>query len=398
MTTTMLANELPEKMQAVVAYAPRDYRIRDGACAAGWPRRHHHRGGMLRHLRRRLRKRTTARRRSGATARQPAYIKAPMIPGHEFVGVAVELGENIARRGEFHLGERLISEQIVPCDDCRFCKSGQYWMCERHDVYGFQNNVNGAHGEVHAPAGDLAHPQGAEQHAARKGGADRALCLLRARGEPRARSSSTTSSCSPAPGRWVSGMVGAARLKNPSKLVVLDTKPERLEIAKRFGADLVMNPLKEDVVKIVKEMTGGYGCDVYIEATGHPSSVVQGLKMIRKRGRFVEFSVFGEDVTVDWSIISDRKELDLYGSHLGPYCYPFTIAAIARRPSAHRRRGHAPPAAVRFPEGHRHDAQGRGLDQDNPRTVSSTAALHSADGAGRPTNSPATESPSPPWI
>jgi len=58
---------------------------------------------------------------------------------------------------------------------------------------------------------------------------------------------------------------------------VLDAKPERLEIAKRFGADLVMNPLKEDVVKIVKEMTGGYGCDVYIEATGHPSSVKQGL-------------------------------------------------------------------------------------------------------------------------
>ena len=35
--------------------------------------------------------------------------------------------------------------------------------------------------------------------------------------------------------------------------------------------------------------------------------------------------MFGQEVTVDWSIISDRKELDLYGSHLGPYCYPFTI-------------------------------------------------------------------------
>jgi threonine dehydrogenase-like Zn-dependent dehydrogenase len=118
--------------------------------------------------------------------------------------------------------------------------------------------------------------------------------------------------------------------------VVLDTKPERLELAKKFGADLVMNPLKEDVVKIVKGMTGGYGCDVYIEATGHPSSVKQGLNMIRKRGRFVEFSVFGQDVTVDWSIISDRKELDLYGSHLGPYCYPFTIEAIGdgRLPTA----------------------------------------------------------------
>ena len=51
--------------------------------------------------------------------------------------------------------------------------------------------------------------------------------------------------------------------------------------------------------------------------------------MIRKLGRFVEFSVFSEPVTVDWSIISDRKELDILGSHLGPYCYDLVIEGIA---------------------------------------------------------------------
>ncbi len=81
-----------------------------------------------------------------------------------------------------------------------------------------------------------------------------------------------------------------------------------------------MNPAKEDVVQAVKDLTEGYGCDVYIEATGHPSSVMQGLNMIRKLGRFVEFSVSGQEVTADCSIISDRKQLDLYGAHLGPYC------------------------------------------------------------------------------
>jgi len=52
--------------------------------------------------------------------------------------------------------------------------------------------------------------------------------------------------------------------------------------------------------------------------------------MIRKLGRFVEFSVFAHDVTVDWSIISDRKQLDVLGVHLGPYQYPFVIDAIAK--------------------------------------------------------------------
>ena len=77
-------------------------------------------------------------------------------------------------------------------------------------------------------------------------------------------------------------------------------------------------------------MTGGYGCDVYIEATGNPVGVSQGLGMIRKLGRFVEFSVFGKEATVDWSIIGDRKELDVRGAHLSPYTYPVAIDLLER--------------------------------------------------------------------
>ena len=123
-------------------------------------------------------------------------------------------------------------------------------------------------------------------------------------------------------------MVTYARRKNPKKLIVLDMKEERLQKAMEFGADMVWNPGTCNVVKNIMELTDGYGCDVYIEATGHPSSVIQGLNMVRKLGRFVEFSVFGAPTTVDWSVIGDRKELDILGSHLSPYCYPFVIENI----------------------------------------------------------------------
>ena len=106
--------------------------------------------------------------------------------------------------------------------------------------------------------------------------------------------------------------------------------PERLALATRYGADVTINPKTEDAVKIVQDLTGGYGCDVYIEATGSPSGVVQGLAMIRRLGRFVEFSVFGSETSVDWSVIGDRKELDVRGAHLGPYCYPIAIDLLAR--------------------------------------------------------------------
>jgi threonine dehydrogenase-like Zn-dependent dehydrogenase len=81
----------------------------------------------------------------------------------------------------------------------------------------------------------------------------------------------------------------------------------------------------------IREITDGYGCDIYIEATGHHKAVNQGLAMLRKLGRFVEFSVFNDEATVDWSIIGDRKELDILGSHLGPYMYPRAIDFIGNR-------------------------------------------------------------------
>jgi L-iditol 2-dehydrogenase len=93
-------------------------------------------------------------------------------------------------------------------------------------------------------------------------------------------------------------------------------KQKRLDLAGKLGADLTINPGKEDAVKKVKDLTGGYGCDVYIHNSGNPSGVIQGLKMIRKLGTFVEFSVFSEETSVDWSIIGDRKELNILGSHI----------------------------------------------------------------------------------
>jgi threonine dehydrogenase-like Zn-dependent dehydrogenase len=124
------------------------------------------------------------------------------------------------------------------------------------------------------------------------------------------------------------GMIAAARLKHPRLLIALDLDEARLEVARACGADLGLNPRTADVVAEVRALTEGYGCDVYIEATGHPAAVEQGLHMICKLGTFVEFSVMREPVTVDWTIIGDTKELTIHGAHLGPYCYPTAIRML----------------------------------------------------------------------
>ncbi|WP_010531837.1 erythritol/L-threitol dehydrogenase [Lentibacillus jeotgali] len=316
---------IPETMKAVVAYGPQDYRYEEvktpklendkeilvkveacGICAGD------------------------IKAYDGAPSfwgdeQQPAYIKAPMIPGHEFIARIVQKGDAVT---DFEIGNRVISEQIVPCWDCRFCNRGQYWMCEKHDLYGFQNNVNGGMAEYMKFTKEAINYKVPEDLPIEKAILiEPYACSLHA--VQRAQVQIGDVVVLSGAGTLGLGMLGAIKKSGASKVVVLDLKEDRLELAKQFGADIVLNPSEVDVVKEIKDMTEGYGCDTYIEATGHPKSVEQGLHAIRKLGRFVEFSVFGEPVSVDWSIISDRKELDLLGSHLGPYCYPLVIEGIS---------------------------------------------------------------------
>ncbi|MCI8275045.1 MAG: alcohol dehydrogenase catalytic domain-containing protein [Lachnospiraceae bacterium] len=253
--------------------------------------------------------------------KEEAWVRPPFIPGHEFLGHIVKLGKNV--KG-YELGERITADQIVPCGECKFCKSGRYWMCEPHATFGFQKENNGGMAEyVRYPKNAVIHKVPEDMPLEKALLIEPFSCSKHCVDRAQIRSDDVV--VISGAGTLGLGMITYAGRLNPEKLIVLDMKDERLEKAREFGADMVLNPGKEDVIAKIKEMTGGYGCDIYIEATGHPSSVIQGLKMIRKLGRFVEFSVFGSETSVDWSIIGDGKELDVLGSHLSPYCFPYVI-------------------------------------------------------------------------
>ena len=255
----------------------------------------------------------------------PGYCEPPFIPGHEFVGEIVAMGEGV--EGDFAVGDRVVSEQIVPCGKCRYCNAGKYWLCDPHDVYGFKNHLPGGMAEytvlpkrsinyripkdLPIEKAVLIEPFSCSLHGVEQGHiqVDDVVVLAGA-------------------GTLGLGMIGPIRRRNPKKLIVLDMNDHRLEMAKRFGADVVLNPGRVNAIQEVLALTGGYGCDVYLEVTGHPSSVGQGLEMICKGGRFVEFSVMSGTSTVDWSIIGDAKEITIYGSQLSPYCYERTIEGI----------------------------------------------------------------------
>ena len=326
----MQPHDVPKTMRAIYCYGPEDYRMEEAPVPTVGP------GEVLVQVLGVGICASDIKCYSGAPLFwgdefREAYCQPPVIPGHEFVGKVVDLGEGSREKFGLEIGDLAISEQIVPCWECRFCKRGQYWMCDgKHDVYGFRQRTPGAMAEYMKFPADSINYLVPETLTARQAVYIEPLaCSIHAvqRAQIELGDTVVIAGCGP----LGLGMVAAARLKNPGCLIALDLRDNRLQVAKQAGADLVMNPDQGDVISEVRKLTEDYGCDVYIEATGDPSGVTQGLRMIRRMGRFVEFSVFVEPAVVDWTIIGDTKELDILGSHLGPYCYPLAIEMLVKK-------------------------------------------------------------------
>lgn len=317
---------LPKTMASVMCHGPEDYRLEEAPVPRPGP------GEVV------IKVRSTGICASDIKCFQGAplfwgdehragYCQPVVTPGHEFIGEVVALGDGAAEKYGLAIGDHAVSEQIVPCEDCRFCRNGQYWMCQPNEVYGFRQATFGSWAEyMRFPAKAINHkvPKSIPLHHAAF--IEPLACSIHAveRGDIRFQDVVVVAGVGP----LGLGMVAAARMKNPATLVAVDLNDMRLEIARKAGADVGLNPAKVDVVDEVLAMTDGYGCDVYIEATGHPAAVTQGLRMVRKLGTFVEFSVMREPVTVDWTIIGDTKELNIHGAHLGPHTYPVAIRML----------------------------------------------------------------------
>lgn len=251
------------------------------------------------------------------TSEKDRYIEAPVIQGHEFVGRIVEFGKNV--KG-VQIGDRMVSEQIVPCGECRFCKAGDYGMCHRHWIYGFKQEVPGGFAEYMR----LYH-QGIHHHVPDELSLEQAVlieplaCAMHA--VDRAEIGHEDVVVISGLGAIGQGMVSIARMRQPKLLIGLDLRQHRLDLGLKNGCDLVFNPAEIDFPEKIKELTDGYGCDKYIEASGSNASVVQGFKALRFMGRYVQFGVFPKEITVDFNDVGDGKHLDIAGSHLGQYCY-----------------------------------------------------------------------------
>ena len=226
----------------------------------------------------------------------PAMVDG-RIMGHEAVGTVVEVGAAVKNVG---VGDRVLVSCVSACGACRFCRERRYGQCTGGGGWILGNEIDGTQAEfVRVPFADNS------TYPVPAGVSDEELLML-------ADILPTGYEVGVLNGRVQPGdvvaVVGAgpvglsaisgARLFSPSLVIAIDMAPSRLEAAKQFGADVVINNSEQDPIGAVRELTGGLGADVVIEAVGIPATFELAAELVRPVGRVANIGVHGKPVTL----------------------------------------------------------------------------------------------------
>ena len=219
------------------------------------------------------------------------------ILGHEAVGTVETVGAGVKTVVP---GDRVLVSCVTACGACRFCREGRFGQCLGGGGWILGNTIDGTQAElVRVPFADNS------TYPVPPGVADEQILML-ADILPTGYEVGVLNG-GVQPGDVVA-VVGAgpiglaaimgARLFSPSHVVAIDLADSRLEAAKQFGADVVVNNSREDAAAVIAELTGGLGADVTIEAVGVPATFEQAVSLVRPGGHVANIGVHGEPATL----------------------------------------------------------------------------------------------------
>jgi threonine 3-dehydrogenase len=218
-------------------------------------------------------------------------IKPPVTLGHEFCGVVERVGEEVSavKPGDF-----VSAEMHVNCGHCRQCRVGQAHICQNLRIIGIDQD--GAFAEfVKIPASNIwkLDPAIPEHYGAILDPLGNAVHTVLA--GPIAGQTVLITGCGPI------GLMSIAVAKacGSAAVYATETNEHRRAMAKRMGADVVLNPAAEDAVARILSETSGTGVDALLEMSGNPTAIQQGFKALRAGGRASLLGIPTENVPLD---------------------------------------------------------------------------------------------------
>jgi L-iditol 2-dehydrogenase len=209
-------------------------------------------------------------------------IKLPTVFGHEWAGDVVEVDESVTW---LKSGMRIRAGNSAPCLRCRMCQKGKFNLCD--DMLWLW----GAYAEyIRVPSRTvLVNTQEIPTYVSYEEAAlaEPLACVLHGAEEAGVKLGDTVAVIGAGPIGLLH--VLTARKLGVERVIISDLIDERLELARKLGADETINAKAENPVEAVKKLTKGYGADVVIEAIGLPATWEQALKMACKGGTVLEF-------------------------------------------------------------------------------------------------------------
>lgn len=236
----------------------------------------------------------------------------PIIPGHEWSGTIVEVGENV--RG-LKAGDRITSDVSLGCGECDECRRGHYNLCPNREVIGSYRNRQGVFAQyVAVPQRHVYKiPDGLSMEEA-------------ALAEPAATAAYAVTKAKIPAGAQVlvigDGPIGQlaaqlANLEGASRVIMAGSWDEKLDIARSCGIAETINYHKEDVVARARELTDG-GPEIIIETSGSNSALNSAVQALKPTGRIVAVSWYNGpvvEVAMNTLIV---KDAELIGSLASP--------------------------------------------------------------------------------
>jgi threonine 3-dehydrogenase len=218
-------------------------------------------------------------------------LKPPVTTGHEFYGEIVERGAEV---GHYEVGELVTAEMHIVCSQCFQCRTGNAHLCENVVILGVDGDgcfadyiavpesnlwrvpkgIDPEFAAIYDPFGNAVHTVMA--------GATVGKTFLILGGGPIGIAA-----------------IPVCKAAGASLVLVSEVMPFRQELARKMGADRVIDPAKENVEEVVRSLTNGQGADAVLEMSGHPAAIAQGFRSIRKNGRYSLLGIPAKPISLD---------------------------------------------------------------------------------------------------
>lgn len=253
----------------------------------------------------------------------------PVIVGHEFSGVVEKVGARVAN---VKVGDRVVSRlNLGVCWTCRACLTGNPHMCEHRTCPGFK--VDGAYAEYIKMEARMLVPL-ADTVSFEEGAVVEPMAIVTHALLQRTKVEVEDVVVVFGPGPIGLIAMQMAKIAGASKIIMVGANSDeakRLPLAKKLGADVVLNAQKVDVEAEVRRLNNGLGPDPIIEASGSVTAINTGLRLLRRQGRMCVLGMVpSRESAIEWLTAAEKSLNIVFNYSSSPWSWNMVTSMLAR--------------------------------------------------------------------